>query len=326
MTNAGIDLLINRWCPWCLHNLGVGRIRQVEEGNWMQLDTVKQWKVVDIITKLLGLKNATFESANPTTAKLTNLQSLPFHFTFAHPVLEHCAVCHTGALCSADRMHPGLKGRCNPNKNHHLSVFCQSGWTQCGLHHPCNPKVLQGTKHSHSHATATSAFRPSSKGHALCEKLRSSVAPLPAHPHRCNKLLVAAPLRPCAQAWSASWTSQHQHTARRSYAPRPWPRCVPSSPFLGQSHLGCQCPRTSGPDFFAPQAVWTLLLPMMSLWHFAPRPAGDVGKFQGFNVRWCFGLLSHGFMTLVLHYTDVATCELNHIALVLGGLFTAMMT
>lgn len=30
-------------------------------------------------------------------------------------------------------------------------------------------------------------------------------------------------------------------------------------------------------------------------------------------------------MTLVLHYTDVATCELNHIALVLGGLFTAMM-
>ena len=87
-----------------------GRIRQVEEGNWMQLDTVKQWKVVDIITKLLGLKNATFESANPTTAKLTNLQSLPFHFTFAHPVLEHCAVCHTGALCSADRMHPGLKG------------------------------------------------------------------------------------------------------------------------------------------------------------------------------------------------------------------------
>lgn len=116
-----------------------GRIRQVEEGNWMQLDTVKQWKVVDIITKLLGLKNATFESANPTTAQLTNLQSLPFHFTFAHPVLEHCAVCHTGALCSADRMHPGLKGRwgrCNPNKNHHLFVFCQSGWAQCGLHHP----------------------------------------------------------------------------------------------------------------------------------------------------------------------------------------------
>ena len=65
----------------------------------------------------------------------------------------------------------------------------------------------------------------------------------------------------------------------------PWPRCVPSSPFRGQSHLGCQCPRTSRPDILAPQAVWTLLLPMMSLWHFAPRPAGDVGKFQGFNVR-----------------------------------------
>ena len=197
-----------------------------------------------------------------------------------------------------------------------------------GLHPTCNPKVLlvlQGTKHSHSHATATSAFRPSSKGHALCGTLRSSVAPLPAHPHRCNELLVAAPLRPCAQAWSASWTAWHRHTARRSYAPRPWPRCVPSSPLWGQSHLGCQCPRTSRPDILAPQAVWTLLLPMMSLWPFAPRPAGDVGKFQGFNVRWCFGLLSHGFMTLVLHYTDVATCELNHIALVLGGLFTAMM-
>ena len=72
-----------------------------------------------------------------------------------------------------------------------------------GLHPTCNPKVLlvlQGTKHSHSHATATSAFRPSSKGHALCGTLRSSVAPLPAHPHRCNELLVAAPLRPCAQA------------------------------------------------------------------------------------------------------------------------------
>ena len=166
----------------------------------MQLDAVKQSKVVDIITKLLGLKNATFESANPTTAKQTNLQSLPFHFTFAHPVLEHCAVCPTGQLCSADRVHPGLKGRCNPNKNHHLSVFCQSGWTQCGLHHPCNPKVLQGTKHSHSHATATSAFRPSSKGHALCEKLRSSVAPLPAHPHRCNERFGSAPLSPRPQA------------------------------------------------------------------------------------------------------------------------------
>ena len=62
-----------------------------------------------------------------------------------------------------------------------------------GLHPTCNPKVLlvlQGTKHSHSHATATSAFRPSSKGHALCGTLRSSVAPLPAHPHRCNELLV----------------------------------------------------------------------------------------------------------------------------------------
>lgn len=162
-----------------------GRIRQVEEGSWMQLDTVKQWKVVDtsIITKLLGLKNATFESANPTTAKLTNLQSLPFHFTLAHPVLKHVTPVHCAAqiecipdwrvgatpikiitfLCFAS-----LVGR-NADCTIHESQMAPSvhNW----LHPTCNPKVLlvlQGTMRSHSHATATSAFRPSSKCHALC--------------------------------------------------------------------------------------------------------------------------------------------------------------
>ena len=75
-----------------------------------------------------------------------------------------------------------------------------------GLHPTCNPKVLQGTKHSHSHATATSAFRPSSKGHALCGTLRSSVAPCP-HIH--------------IDAMSASVPHRSRHVRRREVLHEP---------------------------------------------------------------------------------------------------------